>query len=353
MASIINFSNLTFTAEQIRNINELVFEKTLKAPDVAAMYAVYGDIVADKEVGFITGGSDVGLPDTGCGQEAQSFQIGVRKVTWQPKPYKVFVSECYSDLQQTAAVYSMRRGTPIADLTDTDYIAIVTSVLIDKVREFIFRVVWFGDTTAANESAGGDITNGKNAALFQLFDGFYKQAEVQATANTSQLVAIPANSQASYAAQRSGMDANAAYSLLSAMYFAAPVELRAMGELRFYVTQSIADAYQQYLIGTGIEATYTNLVEGVQALTFLGVPVIPMPLADVIIRTYFDDGAAYVKPHRALLTAREVLGVGADTVDAFNEVKVWYSDDTEKTSLRVRGKLDAKILAPTHFVLGI
>lgn len=55
MASIVNFSNFTFTAEQIRDINELVFDELLHAPELGFIHTLFSGIVYDKEIGFISG----------------------------------------------------------------------------------------------------------------------------------------------------------------------------------------------------------------------------------------------------------------------------------------------------------
>lgn len=54
-SSIIDFSKFTFTAEQIRNINELTYEGIMALPELASLHQMYDGIRYDKEIGFITG----------------------------------------------------------------------------------------------------------------------------------------------------------------------------------------------------------------------------------------------------------------------------------------------------------
>ena len=171
-------------------------------------------------------------------------------------------------------------------------------------------------------------------------------------------VTITANSKTSKADQMGEMTPDSAYSLLSTMWYKAPIKLRQMkadtnvdNRPKFLVTQSIADAYEQYLIGKGIDRTYVNLVEGVQVLSFLGVPVVPMAIWDEMIQAYNDLGDTYFKPHRALLTTKSVLAVGTPNGEReFGEFDIWYDKTSRKNYILLKDKLDAKIANPDHFI---
>lgn len=425
MASILSFSNFTFTAEQIRDINELVFDELLHAPDINFIHQLFSGVVYDKEIGFIGGSGLVGKAGQGCNPTAQSWSINTRKVTWQPKEWEVFLSECAEDLKSTAAVYALNRGMRVDDLTDTDYMAIVVQVLTNAVKDFLYRLIWFNDTDADNyhesqlpkaalteqtvdqqlvgtvyvevESTvtgavkcafangtiiylsgtastgnavadtnyyskdtsdkvtvvdGGIITVGVDKTYFNIIDGLFKQLEAAVTGGAP-TVSVTANAKTSKSAQMSAMNAAAAYSLLSDMYYKAPVEMRGKKEnMMFIVTQSIADAYQQYLTDKGIESTYKNLVDGIQSLTFLGVPVIPMPIWDSLIQSYNDLGTTYYKPHRAVLVEKANLAVGTPSEEAYGEFDIWHDKTSRKNYILLKDKLDAKLLNDKRLVYG-
>ncbi len=351
MKSILDFSKFTFSAEQIRDINELVYEQVLHAPDLDYLHTMFPGIVYDKEIGFVTSSGLVGMKGQGCDPTPQDWNIASRKVLWQPKPWEIFIDECASDLENTAAVYSMKRGTAIDDLTDTDYMAIVVMVLTDAVRDFMYRLVWFNDTDSANAGdQGGIITSGVNVDYFNIIDGFFKQLGIAVTAHSELLVPIAANAKETKAGQMAAMDSEAAFELLKSMYYKAPIELRSSGNMRFLVTRSVADAYQQYLIGKGIESTYKNLVEGIDALTFLGVPVVPVHIWDKMIQSFNDLGTTWYKPHRALLIERENLAVGTPSQEAYGTMDIWYDKTSRKNYILLKDKLDAKLLDDRRLV---
>lgn len=416
---MISFSAFTFTAEQIRNINELVYEGIAKLPELSELHTMFDGIVYDKEIGFLTGGGLVGKAAQGCDPTPQDWSVGSRKVTWTPKSWEIFLDECASDLENTMVVYAMNMGTRVDDLTDTDYMAIVVEVLIDAIKEMFYRLIWFGDTDADNvdfnsypkaaattqttgspiegtvymgvtktttgavkcaladgtivylngEAAtgnaaegktyyskdtehpvtineGGNITTGVDEDYFNILDGLFKQLRAIIALDADVKETIAANSQSTKATQMSYLTPERAYTLLSDMWYKADVKLRQRkSECRFYVTQSIADKYEQYLVGKGIESTYSNLVDGVPALKFNGVPVIPMPMWDANIQSYFDLGDTYDAPHRALLTLKSVIAVGTPSAKAFDEVDVWYDKTSRKNYILCKDKLDAKILS--------
>jgi hypothetical protein len=497
MSNSINFNlaNFAFTAEQIRDINELVYEGIEKLPELSAIHQFYRGIIYDKEVGFITGGGLVGKKGQGCDPQTQDWRVSTRKVLWQPKEWEIFLDECADDLKNTMVLYAMNQGTRVDDLTDTDYMAIVVEVLIGAVYKFIYRLIWMSDTDADNVdfetlnvaalatltavptaaateqttgsplvgdvyevstaddkvkcaladgtviylaaekstgnavadktyysmdaenkitpiegtvymgvakgtqgaqkctlsngtivylaadaatgvaqegktyyskdtentvtiNGGGYITEDVDPEYFDIIDGLFKQLRGLVAEDNTRGVTITANSKTSKADQMGEMTADRAYTLLSDMWYKAPIKLRQMkadtnveNRPKFLVTQSIADAYEQYLIGKGIDRTYVNLVEGVQVLSFLGVPVVPMAIWDEMIQAYNDLGDTYFKPHRALLTTKSVLAVGTPNGEReFGEFDIWYDKTSRKNYILLKDKLDAKIANPDHFI---
>jgi hypothetical protein len=352
MAAIIDFSNFTFTAEQIRDINELIFDDVLQAPELTLLCTLYPGIVFDKEIGFIGEGDLVGKKRQGCDPLPQQWKIGTRKVTWTPKPWEILLKECWTDLEATAAVYSLRTGCDIADFTDTDYYALVVEVLTKAVKKFIIRLVWFNDTDAEDVTDGGVITDGTDLGCFNILDGFFKQFLTLVAANPAQRVTITENAGASYALQ--ALDPANMPAYLQKLKFNAPMVLRGRQASSFIVcTQSFYDAWDMYLQGKDLESTYANLINGQTTLAYNGIPLIPMPVWDEIIAAYEDTGTKLNNPHRAILTIKEVLAVGVDGEDSFEKMDTWYEKKERAVYTELMGKADAKVLNPAMFQMAI
>lgn len=424
-SSIIDFSKFTFTAEQIRNINELTYEGIMALPELASLHQMYDGIRYDKEIGFITGGSLVGKAGQGCNPQPQEFLIGTRKVVWEPKIWEVYIEECADKLYNTMVVYALNKGTAMDDLTDTDYMAIVVEVLIDELKKMFYRIAYLSDedalaheveelpTAAVSEQSGasivgtvyegvdadtegavkcakadktivylsgtaaqgapvatktyytkdtssktevdngGEYTEGLDEDYFNIIKaGFFKQMRTIVASDGTVGETISANSQATKALQDSALTPQAAYNLLSAMYYKANIRLRGFlgNGLTFRVTQSIWDKYQQYLVGLGISEMYKNLVDGKPSLSFNGVPVIAMPIWDEQIRSYQDLGDTFFKPHRAILTINPVLAIGTESKGGYSYIDIFYDRKSKQNVIDIKDKIDAKVTNPKMFV---
>ena len=346
---ILDLSKFTFTAEQVRDINELVYEAALSAPKLDYIHAIHTGIVYDKEIGFVAGGGLVGKAKQGCDPVAQDFSINTRKVVWKPKQWEIIIDECAKNLDNTAALYCRKNGVAGDDLQDSDYQAIVVMVLSDAIKNMIYRIVWFSDTDSANVSDGGIITDGVDVEYFNLIDGFFKQMQIAITQDTPH-VEIAANNAATKKEQK--ITPQQAHDILEEMYDKAALEMRAADSdgdeevtMTFKVTQSIADAYRKYLSSVEHhEVTYKNLVEGVKVLEYNGIPVIPMPIWDRMIKSYNNLGATYYKPHRAVLCETGNLAVGLVDEGEFSELDAFYDKMSRKNRLEAAGTIDAELL---------
>lgn len=421
MALKIDFSKFTFTAEQIRDINELVKDQILEAPDMEYIHQIYPGIITDKEIGFITEGGLVGIAGQGCSPVPQDWQIGTRKVVWTPKEWEILIEECATDLENTMTVYCMKNGIT-GSLEDTDYMAVVVEILVKAIKKAIYRIIWFSDIDAENSeylpiatlteqtdgsaivgtvyqkvesttenavkcatsegvvvylsaaaatgnaasgkeyysksatdtvNVGGDLTPGVDPMYFNILDGYWKQLGSAVAAKSAQLVSIEANTETSKKEQWEALTPQAAYNILSKMYFDAPITMRNGGKARFLCTQSFADAYQMYLEGKDLESTYTNLTDGVKALMFRGIALIPMPIWDEILLSYYQKGDAIDNPHRVLFIEKENLAVGMPNGSAMENLDIWYNKDTRKTKIEGIDKIDAKVLNDGRFIMAI
>lgn len=354
MASFIDFSKFSFAGEQITAINEMVYERLRLSPDFGYIHTIVPGVEFDQEVGFITGSGLVGLADTGCDSQTQDWKINTRSLKWEPKKWEVFVKECATELENTAAQYVLRTGKRYYDLVDTDYMEIVAEVLLDAIYDFLWRTVWFGDTDAANVGTGdGVITAGVNTAYFSLLDGYFKQLEENITANPTLSVAIAANNEATKALQDSALTPEMAYNAISAAYYALPFGARRSADMAILVTDSIAVKYQQYLSSVGAnESMYRNVVDGIPRLYFGGVEIVAVSHWDNIIRNYMDLGATWYKPHRIVVASKTNLLVGMPTENGFRDMDIWYDRKDKNNYIRVNDRLDAKIANPAIVVYG-
>lgn len=352
MAGVIDMAKFTFVGEQVMAISEMVFDEIVQAPEMELFHTIFPDILVNKEVGFIGEGGLVGVKNQGCDPIPQDWSIATRKIKWTPEEWEVLIHACYKDLQNTAAQYSLKKGTPISDFTDSDYMAVCVEVLVTAMKKFFIRLVWFNDVDAENIADGGIITDGVNIEYFNLIDGFWKQMIAQySTPNNTQRVVIAENAGTTYATQK--LNPANVQDYLSDMVFNANMVLRSQSKGFILCTQSFYDAYSKSLKGTSLESMYTNLTEGLKTLTYDGKPLVAVPVWDEMIKTYENTGTKLNNPHRAVYVVKEVLGVGVGKADSFGQIDIWYDKDSRKVKMEGMGIADAKLTNPDLFQIAI
>nr|DAS26548.1 MAG TPA: major capsid protein [Caudoviricetes sp.] len=353
MAGILNMQNFTFCGEVIRAVNELLFDETIKSPEIGSIHQVWTGVVTDKEVGYIGKGGIIGVPTTGCDPEPQAWGISTRKVKWVPKMWEFLIAACWTDLENAASVYSLKTGKDIPDFTDSDYMAIVVEVLGDSLLDMMWRWIWFNDTAAKNVSDSGVITNGLDLKHFTLIDGLWKQiyAEIGGDGAAQHTATITENAGASYEAQTLNPENVIGY--LQKVVMGAPLLLRRQRDKELLVTQSVYDAYQIALEGLGLSETYRNLVDGQATLSYNGIPLHPLPVWDEMIAEYENTGVKLHDPHRILFTTKGTLAVGVDSENSYQDFNTWYDRDSRKVKMEGFGRIDAKLANPAMFSLGI
>lgn len=346
-------SDFTFRGEVIRAVNELLFDETIRSPEIDAVHQVWTGAVTDKEVGYIGKGGMIGVPTTGCEPQPQQWGIATRKVKWAPKMWEFLVAACWQELENAASVYSLKTGREIPDFTDSDYMAIVVEVLGASLMDMMWRFIWFNDTEAKNVSDTGLITDGLDLRHFTLIDGLWKQiyAQIGGSGAAQHTATIAENAAATYEAQT--LDPGHVIAYLQKVVVGAPLLLRRQADKQLLVTQSVYDAYQIALEGVGLTEMYRNLVDGQPTLCYNGIPLRPLPVWDEMIAEYENTGTKLHDPHRILFTTKGALAVGVDSDDSYQDFNIWYDRDTRKVKMEGFGRVDAKLANPDMFSLGI
>lgn len=353
MAAILDMDKFAFCGKVIMAVSELIFDETIQGPEINSIHTVFPNIVAHEEVGFIGKGGLVGVKGQGCNPTPQPWGINTRKVEWDPTRWEILLAACWTDLETTAAIYSLHTGVDIPDFTDTDYMNIVVEVLRKSIMDFWWRLFWFNDRDALNVSDGGIITDGLDLDYFNIIDGAWKKIYAQIGVNPAQRTAtITENAGATYAAQE--LDPANVKGYLTSVVYKANKVLRKQADKFILVTQSVFDAYEQSLMDACcLESSRLALLNGVQALSFKGIPVIPVIIWDEMIEEYEDTGVKLNNPHRILFTSKAVLGVGVDNPDSFDKLRIWYNEDTRQVKMEGMGRADFQLTNPDLFSLGI
>ena len=179
------------------------------------------------------------------------------------------------------------------DLTGSELEKAETEMFRAAIAESLRVMMWLGDTAAESNN---------------LFDGLLKLIETYPCVE----VGVSAD----------GLSSETIVELFNKMWMGADVRLRALkkeGNLAFFVTTDIYDAYERYLDQFGSDNSYTDLVTGRRVLNYHGIPIIDMNISHIL-----SDNT---QP-RCILTDRRNLVLAVNTSDYPGaEVRMWYNPD--------------------------
>lgn len=194
-----------------------------------------------------------------------------------------------------------RADVNMDDLTGTELEQAETALFKQAVAEGIRATMWVGDTTA---------TTGYNT-----FDGFLKT--IKAGAQQERFY------NAVYQAA-DFTDPAKIVTILDDLWTNADERIKDMkadGQLAFFVTSDLYYAYEKYLDSKSADAAYLATSEGRPSLAYHGIP-----LVDVRLGAYLGDTSFHKS--FCLLTDRRNLVLAVNTADfPGNEVRMWYNPD--------------------------
>nr|DAN89883.1 MAG TPA: major capsid protein [Caudoviricetes sp.] len=147
------FKNITVSNQAIEDLRELIPLSIMQDEDfnrfITLMPAVHGE-----RMGFIGDMNDVGINGSGCDPVYHDVSVANSEKIWDLGDWQIPIKICYEALVGTIAEYTLKTGTEIGDLTDTEFMSyIIRPALETQMRRMIWRFGWFGDKNAANVSS--------------------------------------------------------------------------------------------------------------------------------------------------------------------------------------------------------
>jgi hypothetical protein len=357
MAAILDLvSNLTFSADQVRTLNELFMEAVLDAPVLTQYHTFENGIRNDREIGILPGTLGLLLKAAqGCDPTDDTLSLTAKKKKWELKRMGLYLKQCYTDLEASFLIFLRNTGTEVSDLTNTQYFAFLTDFIGRELPKEILRHAWFGDKDAANihHSPAGSITTGVDPDYFNVIDGFWKQLAVIYAADSARKTTISANAQATFATQKSAFATVDAYTALNSVVDNAPLVLKTQPDRMLLVTDSVMVRAKRYLQSVKIAFDTTETINGLQLIKWDGIPMLSMPWWDETIQAYESNGTKYNSPHRIVYTTKSNLKIGLEGQGMFDQIKVFYDAKSENNYIRIKDSMDAKIIMDGLVQVGI
>ncbi len=237
---------------------------------------------------------------------AAGWSGGAAAQKWQKT---IRLSRVKAELGFSAADYfslvyeriAARADVNMDDLTGTELEQAETELFRRSIAESIRATMWIGDTAHANS--------------YNTFDGFLKTVKEgvdEDLINSVTYTTADMNDMTKVVPLFENLFVNAAEELK---------DLKAEGQLAYFVTSDVYHLYERYLDSIGADASYTERINGRDELAWHGIPVI-----DVRLNAYL----ASTTLHKSfcLLTDRRNLVLAVNTSDfPGNEIRMWYNPD--------------------------
>jgi hypothetical protein len=343
----LDFNNITPENGAVSDLRELIFLQTVEAEDVSQFHTFNPGVRNGEKVGLIGVAGPVGKVGTGCNPTYNNLLIPTSEKTWQLGEWEVAEKLCYKDVVNTLVKHAMRTKTETADLTGTDYLTVIVEPLMQSaLKKMLWRLLWFGDTSAQNVTGGGIVKDGIDVNLFKVNDGFFKELNAIIAADTKRRVAVSANAQTSYATQDSAF--TDAKSILEKLINSADLLLRQADDKFIMMTQSFADVFDANIsaMNLAVDAQWELLVDGVKKLRWKGVDMYAIPVWDEMIRGFEDNGTKWNNPHRALFTTKKTLNFGSPATDAIADLQTWFDQKDQMNYMLAKDEIGTLIIDP-------
>lgn len=346
-------AQITFNGQEIAELSQVVFAKQFSNPEITLFHTVDEGIKSKKQIAFMSQLSGlVGAGTGGCDPSNASNVITSSEKFWNLGTMSDRLPFCYDDMKPSFLNYALKNGVEAADVTSLDFVNYVVDELLKySVYEAVLRLAWFGDTSAATTAASpaGVLTAGTNVAYFNKIDGLWKQiAAIVAADSTRKTTDLASrNGQATFAAQAFTSTDTTNKVVMNALQnclYNADLRLREKGDLVYVVTQSVQDQYSRELKASNVAFTTERYENGISVLKSDGIEVIAFSLWDRIIKAYYSDGTKYLNPHRIVLSTKENLRIGTESVGTFETFDLFYDKKTRNVYVDFEVSLDAKVV---------
>ncbi len=338
------FPNIPLEPQNLESLRDAIIKKVIEDEDIRQVVTIKR--VKNGEPLAIIGEMDaVGHAGAGCNPTYEEIGIANALKRWALGAWEIALKICYENLEDTIAEYSLKTGTAIADLTETDFMAIYLELLETQVRRMIWRFAWFGDTTAQNISSGGNITDGVDVTLLTANDGLFKRLFAIGTAHPEQVTAISANAQTTYAAQKAAMlAAGYATGLVDTILLDAPSRVNGNGEAVLFMNKKFAD-YLAHDVKVSYKDNlpFDRIFDGFYLGFYNGVRIIAIETLDYMIDTYENTGTAWNKPFRAVLASPNNLIVGVDKENPVDDLDIIFDRVNRMNHVYATGKMDTQV----------
>ena len=295
--------------------NELFLEPVFFDDDITNQWRVMPNVVTKKKMGFVQPLENVVRKYAGCGFNPLG-EVKVYDRSIEVEKAKVDLEICWDEFQYTVFEELLQRGVRLPDVTGTLIQEILTQRTIQAIRQDIVRLGYFGNTASNNPNF--DLVDG----LWTVFYPALVTQDLIPRTNTGSGTDIAAGD---------GIE------ILRAVYDQAPLQLKALptNQKVINVSGSVYSAFREDIEEAGGgDYGLLQLINGVETLTFRGIPVIAQWRWDEIL-----TNLGVTKPHYVEYTTPLNKVLATDVTNPATELTTWYDEKDEKVYTKSRFKM--------------
>lgn len=339
------FEKLTLNDENLGSIRDAV-QETLFKDESFNQYVTIAKVKHGDPIATIGELEMVGRKGSGCDPTYDEKGIANSQKRWVLGDWQIPIKICYDSLKGTIAEYSLKTGTEIGDLTDTDVMAIYTAALTRAIQQMIWRFGWFGDTAAQNVSEGGKITNGVSTDMFTTCDGLFKRIFAICAGNTAQRTEIAANGKTTTAEQKSAILAKGvATDLVDKILMDTDSRILDDSGAVLMMTRGLADALTYDIKKSyQINMPWEKIFDGFDVANYNGVTIARISIWDRLIAANEKGATAVNLPFRAVFANPRQLLVGTPQDTLISDLDIWFSKKERRNYIYSTGKIGTAVL---------
>ena len=258
---------------------------------------------------------DCNTGDTATGVAITSIPLTVTSMEAE-------LSQCKSVFESSIYEAALKKGYDVYNLEGTQIQTLMLEIFGMAVGNDLYRQMFLNDTTLTNND-------------YTAYDGIFKKIKSGY---------LTSDGSVRVASSISDTDINQTniLSTLDTYVNAQPSPLKynyMASEKRFYVTDPIFRAYEEKLTTLGsLESSKTQLVDGIDALKFRGIPFINLNvIGDFILQDFSTTSpqSAATDDNRIILTNPKNHIIGTDLLTDTANAEFWYERKDKKNYMRL------------------
>ena len=336
MANVLTTGGLTHTYDGKEVLSELFYSPEEENQGLSAWYKIMPNVRGKANLYIPQTLRKLFVKYTGCGRPvgADTFQILDKQIVVEN--IRADVDQCVSEFEDTIFEEMAGAGNDIDNL-DNFLVDIIRTQIVKGAASDMQRMVWFSSAASAT-------------ADYNQFDGFFKIINDDLNG-----AGAMASRDLSVSDETAGvLNADGALDALRAVVEGGSQALRAAGDGRIYVTQTVVDNLLTTLENSGTDSGLSRIENGPAVLKFRGLDLLVVPewdlnLADVANpvsdATQTWGANTSIGANAIVYTTKSNLVVGTDmsAPDAAFKFRM-NDDDGELLKVTSKMKIGAQII---------